>query len=73
MDGVPQMHPWDLKKARHTASGSLSESPDGVHLEYPAIEKHYGRAVSSGSRIRTRPMKDLYRSTPTVAERKHAA
>lgn len=46
--------PWDLKRARHTASGSLSESPDGVHLEYPAIEKHYGRAVSSGSRIRIR-------------------
>ena len=35
---------------------NVLESPDGVHLEYPASEKHYGRVVSSGSRIRIRPI-----------------
>ena len=55
-DGVPQMHPWDLRIVRHTASGSLSESPGGVRPEYPASGRHYGRAVSSGSRIRIRPI-----------------
>ena len=46
-----QMHLWDLRIVRHTASGSLSESPGGVRPEYPASGRHYGRAVSSGSRI----------------------
>ena len=73
MDDVLRMHPLDLRKAHHTASGSLSESLDGVRPEYPAVEgitvEPFHQDPESGSV----PLEDLYRSTPTVAERKHAA
>ena len=45
-----------IQRAHHTASGSLSESPGGVRPEYPTSGRHYVRAVSSGSRIRIRPI-----------------